>query len=116
MIFKEWLEFVEMPNNTNVTTFVLIKKTRKKLYSSLTVGEKVLLLAERIRKKDAPGNLYKSTTENISFFNRDEIFTVKKVLLKEDSYNYWISKTADGDIINKKILRQKLFALKYQFD
>ena len=115
-IFKEWLEFVEMPNNTNVTTFVLIKKTRKKLYSSLTVGEKVLLLAERIRKKDAPGNLYKSTTENISFFNRDEIFTVKKALLKEDSYNYWISKTADGDIINKKFLRQKLFALKYQFD
>ena len=77
---------------------------------------KVLLLAERIRKKDAPGNLYKSTTENISFFNRDEIFTVKKVLLIEDSYNYWISKTADGEIINKKFLRQELFALKYQFD
>ena len=92
------------------------KKTRKKLCSSLTVGEKVLLLAERIRKKDAPGNLYKSTTENISFFNRDEIFTVKKVLLIEDSYNYWISKTADGEIINKKFLRQELFALKYQFD
>ena len=71
------------------------KKTRKKLCSPLTVGEKVLVLAQRLRKKDAPGNLYKSTTENISFFNREEIFIVRKVLSKEDSYNYWTSKTAD---------------------
>ena len=92
------------------------KKTCKKLRSTLTVGEKVLVLAERPRKKDAQGNLYKSTTENISFFNREEIFIVRKVLLKEDSYNYWISETADGEIINKRFLRQELFALKNQFD
>ena len=71
------------------------KKTYKKLRSPLTIREKVLVLAERLRKKDAPGNLYKSTTENISFFNREEIFIVRKVLSKEDSYNYWTSKTAD---------------------
>ena len=47
------------------------KKSRKRLRSPLVVGEKVLALAERLRKKDAPGNLYKSTTENISFFNRE---------------------------------------------
>ena len=64
------------------------KKTCKKLRRTLTVGEKVLVLAERPRKKDAQGNLYKSMTENISFFNREEIFIVRKVLLKEDSYNY----------------------------
>ena len=92
------------------------KKTRKKLCSPLTVGEKVLVLAERLRKKDAPGNLHKSTTENISFYKREEIFIVRKVLLKEDSYNYWISETADGEIINKRFLRQELFALKNQFD
>ena len=115
-IFIEWLELVEMPKDTNVTTFVSIKKTRKKLLSPLTVGEKVLVLAERLRKKDAPGNLHKSTTENISFYKREEIFIVRKVLLKEDSYNYWISETADGEIINKRFLRQELFALKNQFD
>ena len=92
------------------------KKTRKNLRSPLTVGEKVLVLAQRLRKKDAPGNLYKSTTENISFFNREEIFIVRKVLSKEDSYNYWISKMADGEIINKRFLQQELFALKNQFD
>ena len=61
----------------------------------MTVGEKVLVLAERLRKKDTPDNLYKSMTENISFFNK-EIFIVRKFLSKEDSYNYWISKMADG--------------------
>ena len=58
------------------------KKTRKKLCSPLTVGEKVLVLAERLRKKDAPRNLYKSTTQNISFFNTEEIFIVRNVLLR----------------------------------
>ena len=92
------------------------KKTLKKLCSPLTVGEKVLVLAQILRKKDAPHNLYKSTTENISFFNREEIFLVRKVLLKENSYNYWISKTTNGEIINKRFLRQELSALKNQFD
>ena len=76
----------------------------------------MLVLAERLRKKDAPGNLYKSTTENISIFNREEIFIVRKVLSNEDSYNYWISETADGEIINKRFLQQELFTLKNQFD
>ena len=115
-IFIEWFELVEMSKDTNVTAFVLIKKTRKKLCSPLTVAEKVLVLGERLRKKDTLGNLYKSTTENISFINREEIFIVRKVLSKEDSYNYWISKMADSEIINKRFLRQELFALKNQFD
>ena len=92
------------------------KKTRKKLRSPLTVAEKVLVLGERLRKNNTLGNLYKSTTENISFINREEIFIVRKVLSKEDSYNYWISKTADSEIINKRFLRQELFPLKNQFD
>ena len=44
------------------------------------IGEKVLVLSERIKKKDAPGKLYKSTTQNKSFFNKDRIFIVKKEL------------------------------------
>ena len=76
----------------------------------MTVGEKVLVLAERLRKKDAPGNLYKSTTENISIFNREEIFIVRKVLSKEDS------KTADSKIISKTFLWQESFTLKNKFD
>ena len=42
------------------------------------IGEKVLVLAERIKKKDAPGKLYKPATQNKSFINKDKIFIVKK--------------------------------------
>ena len=44
-------------------------KRKKKLRNPLGIGEKILVLAERLKKKDAPGELYKSTTENKSFFN-----------------------------------------------
>ena len=91
------------------------KKSRKKLRSPLSIGEKVLVLAERLRKKDAPGNFYKSTTENISFFNREQVFIVRKVLPRDDSYDYWVSKTEDGEILHKRFLWQELFALRNQF-
>ena len=55
-------------------------KSHKKLCSPLAVGEKVLALAERLRKRDAPENLYKSTTENMLFFNHEQIFVVRKVV------------------------------------
>ena len=65
---------------------------RKQLREPLIEGEKVLVLAKRLKKKDAPGVLFKSTTENIPFFNRNQIFIVRKVLPIDDhlSYNYWL--------------------------
>ena len=91
-------------------------KSCKKLRSPLVVGKKVLALAERLQKKDAPGNLYKSTTKNMSFFNRKQVFVVGKVVPREDLHDYWISKTENGEIIDKRFLRQELFALNNQFE
>ena len=82
----------------------------------MTVGEKVLVLAERLRKKDAPGNLYKSTTENTPFFNRNDLFIVRKAVPVDNTYYYWISKTGGSKVISNKFLRQELFAIKNQFD
>ena len=45
-----------------------VDRREKRLRDPLEIGEKVLALAKRLRKKDASGRLYKSTTENISFF------------------------------------------------
>ena len=58
---------------------------------------------------------YKSTTENKPFFNRDKIFFIRRIAFINNSYNYWISKTVNGEIINKGFLRQELFALKELF-
>ena len=62
-----------------------------------------------------PGVFYKSTTENKPFFNRDEILFIGGIVFINNSHNYCISKTVNGEIINKRFLRQELFALKEQF-
>ena len=61
-------------------------KKEKKLRYPFDIDEKVLDLAERLKKKDAPGNLYKIAMENKQAFNRNRIFTLeKRVLLHEDT-------------------------------
>ena len=55
-----------------------INRRERTLRISLNLDEKVLGLAERVKKKDAPGNLYKASTDNMSFFNGDRIFSIYK--------------------------------------
>ena len=75
----------------------------KKLREPLRDGEKVLALAERLKKEDTSGNLYKSTTENISFFNREQVFVMKKIVkISNKNYNYWIPKEGEDKVINKR--------------
>ena len=91
---------------------------RKQLREPLTIGERVLVLAKRLKKNDAPRRVFKSTTENIPIFNRNEIFIVRKVLPIDNNhslYNYWISKSGEDKIIDKRFLRLEVFALKNQF-
>ena len=92
------------------------KKLRRKLRASLKFGEKVLALAECLKKKDTPDNLYNSTKENISFFNCEQVFVVRNVVKVSNTinYHYWISKEEDK-VIDKLFLRQELFALNDQF-
>ena len=90
-----------------------IDKRKRKLRSPLNLDKKVLVLAERLRKKDAPGNLYKVSTDNIPFFNRERIFTIyKRVMLNNGTYFYWV----EGKKIDSRFLRQELFALNQQFE
>ena len=83
--FREKFDFYRIgkigKNNERTKRYSIKKDTNKrKLRQPLMIGEKVLVLSERIKKKDAPGKLYKSTTQNESFFNKDRIFIVKKEL------------------------------------
>ena len=82
-----------------------IDRRKRTLRSPLNLDEKVLVLTERLKKKDAPGNLYKASTDNMPFFNRDRIFTVyKRAKLKNGTYLYWVEE--DGKEINGRFLRQ----------
>ena len=75
----------------------------------------VLATVERLKKKQAPCNLYKSMTENKSFFTRDRVFTMNKRVLadNEDTYYYWLKE--NNEKVNAQFYGQELFALKYQF-
>ena len=86
-----------------------------KLRDPLKIGEKVLVLTERIKKKDAPRFLCKSTTQNRSFFNRDKIFLIRKRVKLENGFYYWLSEQNSNKINENRYLRQELFSLKKQW-
>ena len=72
-------------------------------------------LSERLKKKDAPENLYKTSTDNIPFFNRNRSFTIyKRAKLNNGTYLYWVEE--NGKKVDGRSLRQELFALNKQFE
>ena len=71
---------------------------RKKLREDLMVGEKVLVLAERIRKNAAPGRFYKQSVQNISYLNKDKTFMIRKKGSINDIIFYWL-----GDVQTKSL-------------
>ena len=91
-------------------------KRQKRLRSPLFLDEKVLILAVRLKKKDAPSKLYNSSTDNIPFFNRDKVFTIyKRAKLENGSYLYWIE-DENNTKIEGRFVRQEFFALNKQFE
>ena len=117
--FQEIYDFMtirETENNQMRNDKYDQKNDRRKrtLRCLLNLDEKVLVLAERLKKKDAPGNLYKVSTNNMSFFNRDRIFTIYQRAKLNKTYLYWVEE--DGKKINGRFLKQELFAINKQFD
>ena len=99
--------------------FEKIKKIEQSQVSWLKMLQKIwtkqfLLNMELHLKKDASGKFFKSSTDNIPFFNRNRIFTIyKKVELNNNSYLYWLEENECE--VRGRFLRQVLFALNNQF-
>ena len=70
------------------------------------------VLAERIRKKSAPGKFYKQSVQNISYFSKETVYTIRKK--KIDGIRYYWVKSPIADL-PKRFLRTKLFALRSIF-
>ena len=91
-------------------------RRQKKLRNPLYLDEKVLVLAERLKKKDAPSKLFKSSTDNTPFYNREKIFTIyKRAKLDNGNYLYWIE-DENNNKIEGRFVREELFALRNQFE
>ena len=65
---------------------------RRKLRNQLFRGEKVYILAERIKKKRAPEKFYKQSVQNISYFNKDMILIKRAIRLIGGIKYYWLKK------------------------
>ena len=85
------------------------QRKRKKLREKLNVGERVYVLAERIRKKSAPGKFYKQTVQNISYFNKETVYLIRQRKKVNNIYFYWLNN------LKNRFVRSELFALKENF-
>ena len=65
----DFLRVKKVANNQYRNMKYDTKKDRrqKRLRNPLFLDEKVLVLAERLKKKDAPSKFYKASTDNIPF-------------------------------------------------
>ena len=91
-------------------------RRQKKLRNPLYLDEKVLVLAERLKKKDAPSKLFKATTDNTPFYNREKIFTIyKRAKLDNGNYLYWIE-DENNNKTEGRFVREELFAIRNQFE
>ena len=91
MILLDWKKLKTKTKIRNAKYNQEIDRRKRTLRSSLNLSEKVFVFAERLKKKDTPSKLFKASTKNMPFFNRNWIFTIyKRAKLNDGSYLYWV--------------------------
>ena len=84
----------------------------RKLRENLNIGEEVLVLAERIKKKSAPGKCYKQSVETICDFNIEKTFSIRKKKKINKIDYYWLKNLQTNRNLTKRFQRTELFAIK----
>ena len=74
------------------------------------IGEKVLVLAERIKKKAAPGKFCKQSVQNVSYFNQERTFIITKIQPIDGIKYYWLKDAKNNKKIIKRFQRTELSA------
>ena len=87
----------------------------KQLRTGLSIGERVYVLAERIKKKSASGKFYKQSVQNISYFNKEKILVNRgKQTIDKITY-YWLKNSETNRKVLKRFSRTECFALRNNF-
>ena len=63
-----------------------------------------MVLAERTRKKSAPGKLYKQSVQNIAYFDKEQTFIIRTKQKIHKTVNYWLKNSKR----NNKYLTKRL--------
>ena len=90
-------------------------RKRKKLRVPLEIGEHVLFLCSRIKRKSDFGKFYKSTVDNNSFFDKSEVFTITKRQNIDNKMFYWLKNKKTNKKVLFHIIREEIYALTGNF-
>ena len=82
-----------------------------RLSEHLKTGEKVLILSERVKKKDTQVKFYKGYMENRPFFQKDQIDIVGKRKKINDAFYYWISKRSLSKLFKRDFRKKNIISL-----
>ena len=63
------------------------------------------------KKKFAPGKSYKQLVQNVAYFNRDEIFSIRKRQTVDKIDYYWLKNLRNNKVLMKKFQRIELFSV-----
>ena len=88
---------------------------KKQLRTDLSIGERVYVLAERIKKKSTPGKFYKQSVQNISYFDKEKIFVIRAKQTIDKITYYWLRNSETNRNVPKRFLRSEPFALRNNF-
>ena len=90
-------------------------RINKKLRVPLEIGEDILLLSSRIKKKSDPGKFYKSTVDNKSFFDKNAIFTITTRQNIDNKTFYWIKNKKTNKKVLFRMIREEIYTLTGNF-
>ena len=79
------------------------------------MGEKVFIIAERIKKKAAPDKFYKESVQNTSYFNKDRTFIIRRIRSIDGIKYYWLKDAQNNKNLAKRFQRTELIALRGNF-
>ena len=71
--------------------------------------------SEKIKKKAAPSKFYKQLAQNISYFNKDKTFIIRKILPIDGIKYYWLKDAQNNRKVTKGFQRTELLAVKNNF-
>ena len=75
----------------------------------------MLVLAEKIEKKSVPGKFRKQSVQNISYFNKERTFIIRKIQLIDGIKYYWLKDAQNNRKLEKRFQRTELYAIKGNF-
>ena len=90
-------------------------RKKKQLCVPLEIGEDVLLLSPRLKKKDSPGLFYKSSTDNKPFYNKNNIYVVTNRQNIDKNIFYWIKNKQNKKKLHFRVIQKEIYTLSGNF-